>query len=157
MYSYVCYADHMDWSALKYRRLQLFASLHWCKAWDDMWGEISSSSWGKETYTGSHLIAQNTNRKKRNTKYNQCSARKWEGWEERAMWLLIPASRALCSSTACLTVPYDPTLHARLHSPLCPNVPTVPNTLSSGCHTLLLKRTCYLCSYNAMFWGFMVK
>ena len=86
------------------------------------------------------------------------------------MRLLIPASRALCSSTACLTVPYDPTqcpmlqhsalccntvpfdpaLHARLHSPLCPNVPTVPNTLSSGCHTLLLKRTCYLCSYNVL-------
>ena len=45
-------ADHMDWSALKYRRLQLFASLHWCGTWGDMWGEISSSSctsWGKET------------------------------------------------------------------------------------------------------------
>ena len=38
MYSYVCYADHMDWSALKYRRLQLFASLHWCKAWGDTFG-----------------------------------------------------------------------------------------------------------------------
>ena len=37
---------------------------------------------------------------KQNTKYNQCSERRWEGWEERAMWLLIPASRALCSNYA---------------------------------------------------------
>ena len=32
------YADHMDRSALKYRRLRLFASLHWCGAWSDTCG-----------------------------------------------------------------------------------------------------------------------
>ena len=31
-------ADHMDWSALKYRRRQLLASLHWCGAWGDTCG-----------------------------------------------------------------------------------------------------------------------
>ena len=38
IYIYICYADHMDWSALKYRRLRLFASLLWCGAWSDTSG-----------------------------------------------------------------------------------------------------------------------
>ena len=39
MYSYVCYADPMERSALKYTRHQLLASLHcWCGAWGDTCG-----------------------------------------------------------------------------------------------------------------------
>ena len=37
-YIYICYADHMERSALKYRRHQLLASLHWCGAWGDTCG-----------------------------------------------------------------------------------------------------------------------
>ena len=35
LYIYICYADHMERSALKYRRHQLLSSLHWCGAWGD--------------------------------------------------------------------------------------------------------------------------
>ena len=79
--------------------------------------------------------------KKRNTKYNQCSAGKWEGWEERAMWLLIPASRALCSNyaTQLCTAPHASTilglLLCNLHwkqalSTIC----TVPFALTMLCN-----------------------
>ena len=48
-YVYVCYADHMERSTLKYKTSAI-ASLHWFGAWYDIWGENSSSSWGKETH-----------------------------------------------------------------------------------------------------------
>ena len=37
------------WEAPEIHKTSSTSSLHWCGAWDDMWGENSSSSWGKET------------------------------------------------------------------------------------------------------------
>jgi len=50
-YIYICYADHMDWSALKYRRRQLLASLHWCGAWGDTCGgKLALRAGGRRQY-----------------------------------------------------------------------------------------------------------
>ena len=37
------------WEAPEIHKTSSTSSLHWCGAWDDMWGGNSSSSWGKET------------------------------------------------------------------------------------------------------------
>ena len=48
----------MERSALKYKTSSI-SSLHWCGAWDDTLGGISSVSWGKETiFTVQHLITR---------------------------------------------------------------------------------------------------
>ena len=56
MYSYICYADRVKRIATKYKASTI-SSLHWCKAWGDIWGKLAltavrqcSSSWGKETH-----------------------------------------------------------------------------------------------------------